>query len=107
MSEFDELRRQLRIAYGSVIENARKQRWPTISEFADLVDMSLNTYRRTERGERAVTAPEMDVIAYVLGIDPDVLADEARQKVKRGEIPSHAQRAAESWRKAFNPKRPR
>lgn len=105
MTEFDELHRQLRIAYGLVIERARLPRWKVESKFAGLVGMSLNTYRRTEDGERAVTAPELDVIERVLGVKPGTLRDEAWQMVERGEIPSHAERAAESWRAALNPKR--
>lgn len=106
MTEFDELRRQLRIAYGKVIADCRKGRWPTQLAFAKAIGMKLNTYRRIELGERAVTAPELDVIAYVLGAHPDNLAAEARELVSRGKIPSHATRAAESWRRALNPRRP-
>ncbi len=105
MSELGELRRQLRIAYGMVIEDARMQRWPVQSAFAAEVDMSLNTYRRTESGERAVSAPELDVIAQVLGIEVEAIRAEAWRKIHNGEIPSQAERAAGVWRKALNPKR--
>lgn len=104
MSEFDELRRQLRIAYGEVIEKARSSRWPTQVEFATAVGLKLNTYRRIERGERPVNAPELDVIERVLGVEPGTLRAEAFAMIERGEIPSHAQRAADTWRKALNPK---
>lgn len=107
MSELGELRRQLRIAYGLVIEDARLKRWPVQSAFAEAVEMSLNTYRRTESGERAVSAPELDVIAHVLGIDVEAIRAEAWQKVRDGEIPSQAERAAGVWRNALNPKQPR
>ncbi|MFC4124874.1 hypothetical protein [Nocardia rhizosphaerae] len=107
MSEFDELRRQLRIAYGAVIESARRGRFPTQLAMAAAVGMKLNTYRRTEMGERAVTGPELDVIEIVLGLEPGALKAEAWAMVHNGEIPSHAERAADTWRKALNPKRRR
>lgn len=105
MKEFDELHRQLRIAYGLALESARKPRWPVESKFAAAVGLTTNTYRRIEDGERAVTAPELDVIEMVLGVKPGTLRAEAWQRVDRGEIPSHAERAAESWRAALNPRR--
>ncbi|MEV4155462.1 hypothetical protein AB0J48_20770 [Nocardia salmonicida] len=105
MREFDEMHRQLRIAYGLALERARKADWPVESKFAAAVGMPLNTYRRTEDGERAVTAPELDVIEKVLEIPPGTLRAEAWKIVEAGQIPSHAERAAESWRAALNPKR--
>ncbi|MFF0546900.1 helix-turn-helix domain-containing protein [Nocardia thailandica] len=98
MSDFGELRRQLRIAYGKVIEALREGREWNMKEAAKAVGLSMNTYRRTEMGEREVTAPELDIIAGVYGVETEVLASQARAMVANGEIPSHAERAAESWR---------
>lgn len=105
MTDFDELRRQLRIAYGLVIERARRDRWPVMSAFAAACGMKTNSYRRIELGERAITAPELEVIAHVLGLSPTTIRAEAIAMVEGGEIPSHAGQAAESWRRALNPKR--
>lgn len=68
--------------------------------------MKLNSYRRIELGERAVTAPELEVIAHVLGTSPEILRVDALTMIERGEIPTHAGQAAEGWRRALNPKRP-
>ncbi len=69
-----------------------------MKQAASAVGLSMNTYRRTEMGEREVTAPELDIIAGVYGVETEVLASEARTMVADGEIPSQAERAAESWR---------
>ncbi|MFD4440420.1 helix-turn-helix domain-containing protein [Nocardia sp. NPDC058519] len=105
MSEFKELRRQLRIAYGTVIDRARTPRWPVQSKFASEVGLTTNTFRRIELGEREVTAPELDVIEMVLGVNPGSLRAEAWKLIQHGEIPTHAERAAETWRRSLNPKR--
>ncbi|MFD4457651.1 helix-turn-helix domain-containing protein [Nocardia sp. NPDC058480] len=94
-------RRKLRVAHAITIQMHREAADLTQRQLAKLADIHLGVLRNIEQGVRPVTAPEMDSIAHVLGIEPEVLTIEGRQRIARGEIPDRAQRAADVWRTAL------
>lgn len=104
MDQAKERRRQLRIALARVITNARLLAGKTQPDVWTATSMTKNTYCRTEAGDRAVTAPELDSIGLYLGITPEQMLCQARALVDSGEIPTRAQRAADVWRNTMNPR---
>ncbi|MFE3360816.1 helix-turn-helix domain-containing protein, partial [Streptomyces californicus] len=101
MDQPKDRRRKLRVAHAITIQVHREAAGLTQRQLAKTTDITLNTLRRIEQGERPVTAPELDSIARALGIEPEVLTIEGRQRISRGEIPDRAPRAADVWRTAL------
>lgn len=94
-------RRKLRVAHALTIKAHREHADLTQRQLAKLTEIDIGILRNIEQGHRPVTVAEMDSIAHALGIEPEVLTIEGRERIARGEIPDRAQRAADVWRTAL------
>ncbi|WP_280320188.1 helix-turn-helix domain-containing protein [Nocardia wallacei] len=62
--------------------------------------LTRNTYIRLEKGQGPFTAEQIAAIATVYGLEDWELLREARDALKRGEVPDPPQRGS-AWKKAF------
>lgn len=104
MDQAKDRRRQWRIALARVIKNHRQNAGKTQPEVWTATSITKNSYLRTEAGDRAVTAPELESIAVYLGVSAEQMMSEARELVDGGKIPSRAQRAADVWHSTMSPR---